>query len=73
MDAGDESGGGYARHVVLGIVEAELFGELCHAANHGESLLGRRRLYAERALKGVPEDTIRKLLQDNAADVYGIA
>ena len=31
------------------------------------------RLYAERALKGVPEDTIRKVLQDNAADVYGIA
>jgi predicted TIM-barrel fold metal-dependent hydrolase len=31
------------------------------------------RLYADRALQGVPEDTIRKVLQDTAAEVYGIA
>jgi len=31
------------------------------------------RLYAERALESVPEDTIRKVLQDNAAGVYGIS
>ncbi len=31
------------------------------------------RLYADRALAGLPEDTVRKILQDTAAQVYAIA